>query len=68
MISTAPQLIQLDAVNEAFGSEELYWARKMDPQVLKKMLSKSLCFGLYQLPESSSQLAGRFLLPSNASK
>lgn len=59
MISTAPQLIQVAAVNEAFATDEVYWAKKMDPHVLKKMLSKSLCFGLYQLPESSAQLAGK---------
>ena len=59
MISTAPQLIQAAAVNEAFASDELYWAKRMDSMVLKKMLSNSLCFGLYQLPESSSQLAGK---------
>lgn len=62
MVSTAPQLIQVAAVNEAFGSEEMYWAKKMDMQVLRKMLDKSLCFGVYQLPESSAQLAGTLFL------
>ena len=62
MISTAQQLIQLDAVNEAMGSDVMYWAKKMEPKALKKMLDKSLCFGLYELPEGSSQVAGK--LPS----
>jgi hypothetical protein len=58
MISTASQLIQPDAVNAAFDSEEVYWARRLAPEILKKMLSNSLCFGLYLLPESSPELAG----------
>jgi hypothetical protein len=58
MISTAPQLIQPEAVNAAFDTEEMYWAKAIDPPVLKKILDKSLCFGLYLLPESSSELAG----------
>lgn len=60
MISTAPELIQPEAVNAAFESDAIYWARGMEPEYLKKMLSKSLCFGVYALPESSSELAGRF--------
>lgn len=62
MVSTAPQLIQSEAVNAAFDSEELYWAKRLAPEILKKMLSNSLCFGLYQLPESSSEVAGELLL------
>lgn len=64
MISTAQQLIQLDAVNEAMGSDMMYWAKKMEPKALKKMLGRSLCFGLYELPEGASQVAGK--LPSCA--
>lgn len=59
MISTSPLLIQPEAVNAAFESDALYWARGMEPEYLKKMLSKSLCFGVYALPESSSELAGK---------
>lgn len=58
MISTAPQLIQPEAVNAALESDAVYWARGMEPEYLKKMLSKSLCFGIYVMPESSSELAG----------
>ncbi|OBT86868.1 hypothetical protein VE02_03842 [Pseudogymnoascus sp. 03VT05] len=63
MISTSPELIQPEAVNAAFESDAIYWARGMEPEYLKKMLSKSLCFGVYALPESSSELAGRSDLP-----
>lgn len=59
MISTAPQLIQPEAVNAAFGTEEVYWAKPLSPEAIRKLLSNSLCFGLYLLPASSSELAGR---------
>lgn len=65
MISTSPELIQPEAVNAAFESDAIYWARGMEPEYLKKMLSKSLCFGVYALPESSSELAGKFFRLSN---
>lgn len=60
MISTSPDLIQPEAVNAAFESDAVYWARGMESESLKKMLGKSLCFGIYALPESSSELAGEF--------
>lgn len=59
MISTAPQLIQPEAINAAFESDALYWARSLELGTLKRMLAKSLCFGIYLLPESSSEVAGK---------
>jgi len=58
LISTSPSLIQPAAVNAAFESDMMYWARAMDEALLKTMLEKSLCFGLYELPNSSSTIAG----------
>lgn len=58
MISTAPQLIQPAAVNEAFASDWLYWRKSLDEESLRTTLSNSLCFGLYNMPESTSELAG----------
>ncbi|TVY85314.1 hypothetical protein LSUE1_G000193 [Lachnellula suecica] len=66
LISTSPSLIQPAAVNAAYESDMMYWARAMDEAVLKKMLDKSLCFGLYELPDSTARIAGS-LLPSIAS-
>jgi hypothetical protein len=63
LLSTNPLLIQPAAVNAAFGSDLMYWAKAMDEEVLKKMLAGSLCFGLYALPESSSEIAGRSFPP-----
>lgn len=58
LISTSPSLIQPAAINEAFGSDFTYWAKQVEESLLKKMLEKSLCFGLYELPSSTSNIAG----------
>lgn len=66
LISTNPSLIQPAAVNAAFGSDMMYWVKPIDETLLKKMLDNSLCFGVYELPSSSAEIAGmvfyRFLL------
>lgn len=54
LISTAKPLIDPAAVNAAFAAEAIYWARPMEQGLLKKMLDNSLCFGVYELPPSSS--------------
>ncbi|KAK3945509.1 GNAT family N-acetyltransferase [Diplogelasinospora grovesii] len=47
-ISTDRNLVQLDALNAAFGSDLLWWAKPLaDDEMLKRMLDNSLCFGLY---------------------
>lgn len=58
LISTSSKLIQPSAVNEAFGTDSLYWTRPMEEGLLKKMLDNSLCFGVYELPSSTSHIAG----------
>lgn len=59
-ISTKSSLIQPDAVNAAFDSKLLYWTRAIqDDKLLKTMLDSSLCFGVYQMPTSSSEIAGK---------
>ncbi|PQE21722.1 acetyltransferase protein [Rutstroemia sp. NJR-2017a BBW] len=59
LISTSPNLLDAQAINAAFDSPEVYWAKAMPLDTLKKMLNKSLCFGLYELPQSTASLAGR---------
>ncbi|KAI0594749.1 hypothetical protein F4775DRAFT_421814 [Biscogniauxia sp. FL1348] len=59
LVSTEPQLIQVDAVNEALGSDLMWWAQSLPREAIKKALSNSLCFGLYLLPQSTSQIAGQ---------
>jgi ribosomal protein S18 acetylase RimI-like enzyme len=58
LISTSNRLLQPSAINAAFASDLLYWTKGMSEEGMKKMLSKSLCFGVYALPKSSSELAG----------
>ncbi|KFY14410.1 hypothetical protein V492_02632 [Pseudogymnoascus sp. VKM F-4246] len=58
-ISTSQDLLQIDVVNKAFNSDYMYWTKGMSDENMKKMLSKSLCFGVYLLPESTSEIAGR---------
>ncbi|KUJ22983.1 uncharacterized protein LY89DRAFT_163492 [Mollisia scopiformis] len=59
LISTNPSLIQPAAVNAAFDSDMMHWVKAIDETLLKKMLDNSLCFGVYELPSSSSDIAGR---------
>ena len=54
LISTAKSLIDYTAINTAFASDAIYWAKTMEVGLLKKMLDNSLCFGVYELPASSS--------------
>jgi hypothetical protein len=67
LISTSSNLIQPSAVNAAFATKALYWARPMEEGLLKKMLDKSLCFGVYELPTSTSDIAGLIYRTSNLS-
>jgi hypothetical protein len=60
IISTSPNLLDAKAINAAFDSPEVYWAKAMPLDTLKKMLNKSLCFGLYELPQSTASIAGQY--------
>ncbi|CZR51917.1 related to GNAT family N-acetyltransferase [Phialocephala subalpina] len=59
LVSTNPSLIQPAAVNAAFGLDMMYWLKPIDETLLKTMLDNSLCFGVYELPKSSADIAGR---------
>jgi len=59
LVSTSPSLIQPAAINAAYESDSIYWAKPMEEALLKKMLEKSLCFGVYELPSSTSSIAGK---------
>ncbi|TVY53776.1 hypothetical protein LCER1_G003771 [Lachnellula cervina] len=58
LVSTSPSLLQPAAVSEAFKSDSMYWAKPIGEALVKKMLEKSLCFGLYELPSSTLSIAG----------
>ncbi|KAK5096182.1 hypothetical protein LTS08_007788 [Lithohypha guttulata] len=47
LISTDPSLIDLQAINAAFDTDQLPWAQKLSDEELKVMVQHSVCFGLY---------------------
>ncbi|KAK0103472.1 hypothetical protein ONS95_005493 [Cadophora gregata] len=59
LFSTNPVLIQPAAVNAAFATDYVHWAKPMEEALLQKMLDNSLCFGVYELPKTSAEIAGR---------
>jgi len=63
LISTSQALLQHDVINAVFDSDYMYWTKRISDEAMKHMLSHSLCFGVYALPESSSEIACQ--LPSN---
>lgn len=63
LISTSQDLLQLDVINKAFDTDYVYWAKALPEERLKKTLSKSLCFGVYILPQSTSEIAGQLTIP-----
>jgi hypothetical protein len=58
-ISTAKSLIQPAAVNAAFATDALYWVRPLEESLLRNALDNSLCFGVYELPNASLDIAGK---------
>jgi hypothetical protein len=64
IVSTDKSLLQPAAINAAFDSDLLWWAKPLPDEQLKKMIDNTLCFGLYVVPVSSTELAGSYhLLP-----
>ncbi|KAK5443462.1 hypothetical protein LTS15_010607 [Exophiala xenobiotica] len=47
LISTDPSLVPIPALQQAFDSEEIYWARSMPESAMRAMLDNSLVFGVY---------------------
>jgi ribosomal protein S18 acetylase RimI-like enzyme len=64
LVSTDRSLIQIDAVNEAMGSDLMWWAQGLPRDEARRAINNAMCFGLYELPESSSAIAGT--LPSRS--
>lgn len=55
LISTDPSLISLAALNDAFASPEVYWARALPFPDLQTLVANSRCFGLYGAPPSTDE-------------
>ena len=47
LISTDPSLLHVDIIHK-YLSEESYWAQNIPIKVVRKSISNSLCFGLYE--------------------
>ncbi|KAK0629021.1 hypothetical protein B0T17DRAFT_524391 [Bombardia bombarda] len=47
MCSTDQQQIQLDALNAAFESDMIWWAKGLTTDALRRSVENSFCFGLY---------------------
>jgi hypothetical protein len=58
LISDDKDFFQLSAINAVFASDLLYWTKAMSEEALKKMISKSLCFGVYALPSTNIGISG----------
>ncbi|KAJ8130618.1 hypothetical protein O1611_g3013 [Lasiodiplodia mahajangana] len=59
LVSTEHSLLQIDAIRDAMDSEIVWWTKAPPADALLKTLQNSLCLGLYELPQSTAQIAGR---------
>lgn len=48
LVSTDSELLQVEAVNAALGSDMVWWAGELPTAALQEALRSSLCFGVYQ--------------------
>lgn len=55
LISTRQDLLQAEAVNDALGSDWMYWTQREKVEDVEKMLSGSLCFGVYERAAKDSE-------------
>ncbi|KAK4998018.1 hypothetical protein LTR66_002689 [Elasticomyces elasticus] len=47
VVSTGPEHLSLDFINNAFATQEMYWAKPLSTDDMQQMLSNSLTLGLY---------------------
>lgn len=47
-ISTDPSLLDLNAINDVFDTDWIYWAIRLPLAELKQAITSSVCFGLYE--------------------
>ncbi|KIL86120.1 hypothetical protein FAVG1_10516 [Fusarium avenaceum] len=47
VVSTDPDLLQVDAINAALSSDMVWWAGDLPADALRDALQSSICFGLY---------------------
>ena len=61
LVSTKRALLQPDAINDVFDSDLMWWAERLSEETLMRELNNSLCLGLYVLPDSTSDIAGKYI-------
>lgn len=49
LISTQPELLDIDFIYEAFGSEDMYWAKTIPKEHITAMIALSTTLGLYKV-------------------
>jgi hypothetical protein len=49
IISTDPERLDHDFINNAFDTEEMYWAKRLPHETLSLMLSQSITLGIYEI-------------------
>lgn len=52
LISTDPAMIPLESLNDALGSDHLFWAKRVSDQEIKVLVDSSVCFGVYQVHDN----------------
>ncbi|KAL4808056.1 hypothetical protein BDV18DRAFT_158174 [Aspergillus unguis] len=53
LLSTDKSLLSLDAINAAYGSDDMYWNTELPRDMLGNILDNSLCFGVYKVKPST---------------
>jgi hypothetical protein len=61
IVSTDKSLLQPAAINAAFDSDLLWWAKPLPDEQLQNMIDNTLCFGLYVVPASTNDSTGSYL-------
>lgn len=56
-VHTDPEKVDLEALNDALGSDIMWWARRLGPEDLRTMVYNSLCFSLHGPAAESGQAA-----------
>ena len=68
LISTDPSLIPLDSLNDdIFGAEDFNWGCPLPTNALQTLVNRSLCFGLYELPERKATSSSSSILEESTS-
>lgn len=57
LISTDHTLLPIQKLQEAFTSDELYWAKPLPAEAMREMIENSLCFGLYEQSPSDEAVS-----------